>query len=451
MKYWCKKQLKQNNNLKHKTTKKSLIITAIVLALSGGAFAQTVLPLLPASHGLTGNQPAYTAQQQQEFPMMATGWNWWSSYIDLSDDGLGRLETMLGNNATIINSQVDGFVSYENGIWAGRLSSLSNSNMYVINMNTVPMAALQITGPRKVNAETYNISVNKGWNWIGYPCENEVEINAALANYAASDGDVINSQASGFASYSAAAGIWTGRLTSLVPGRGYKINSNNNSTISFHFTNATSKYEMDNNDNLTIWSTDYQRYQDNMCLMAVVNLQGQELRDTEYEVGAFVGDDCRGATKLMYVESIDRYVAFVSICGEENEQIQFRLLDHMTKDIYAAEAKNIVNYEGDKVIGSLKNPYVLNFNANLNSEELANSNLSIYPNPANKGQMIKLFIPGNHENLKVLVINAMGVVVRTESMIGEEFDMAANLTPGIYTVKIVSRDKQLYIKKLIIK
>lgn len=430
--------------------KKNILTLLAVCALAIGAKAQTELPLLPASHGMLGNQPAFTAQQQQEFPMMATGWNWWSSYIDLSDDGLGMLETMLGSNATAINSQLDGFAAYGNGIWAGNLSSISNSKMYVIGMNTMPMAALQLVGPRKINTENYNITVSKGWNWIGYPCENEVEINAALANYPATDGDVINSQTSGFSTYIASTNTWTGSLNSLVPGRGYKINSNNNSPLTFHFTNATSKYEMDNNDYLTIWNTDYYKYQDNMCLIAIVNLHGQELRDTEYEVGAFVKDDCRGASKLIYVESIDKYVAFVSICGEKNEQLQFRLLDHMTKDIYVAEAKNVISYEGDKITGSLNNPYVLNFNTSLNNEEYVIGNLNVFPNPVSKGQMITLSIPANRENLKVQIINALGVVVRTENLIGEELNMAANLTPGVYTIKIVSRDKQLYIKKLII-
>lgn len=56
-----------------------------------------------------------------------------------------------------------------------------------------------------------------------------------------------------------------------------------------------------------------------------------------------------------------------------------------------------------------------------------------------------------NRSLKVQVINTLGMVVKTLSMAGEEMNFAANFAPGIYTVKIVANDQQLYVEKLIVK
>ena len=422
--------------------KKNLLITAIVLALSGGAFAQTVLPLLPAAHGMTGNQPAYSAQQQQEFPAMATGWNWWSSYIDLSDDGFGMLETMLGSNASAIKSQTQ-FTSYGGGQWIGNLNSISNDQMYMIKMNELPAVYMAIAN-NALTINDVNITSHVGWTWVGFPSKNEIAIQDAMANYEANNNDVVKGMGA-FATYSN--GSWIGSLSSLEPGHGYMI-KNNGSEQTFNYAPST-RGAIENNSQNTQWIAAIHDFPTNMSMMAVINLMGEELRSSDYEVAAFSGNLCRGTVVPQYVESIDRYVAFLSISGENNDDLQFRLLDHETGDVYVAN--NRYNYCTDVVEGTLDKPYVLNFNTMSSTDELVASHLDLFPNPVVKGQMVKVSVPSNRKNLKVQVINALGVVVMTTNMSGEEMEFAANFVPGFYTIKIVAGDKQLFVEKLIVK
>ena len=431
--------------------KKSLLITAIVLALSGGAFAQTVLPLLPASHGMTGNQPAYSAQQQQEFPAMATGWNWWSSYIDLSDDGLGMLEEMLGSNAQQIKSQNSGFIVYNtnNDSWIGTLTEIDNSKMYCINMSLIPALSLTLRGT-VVSPSNVQIDVHSGWTWIGYPCSTENgDIAGALTNFEANNNDQVKSYNSGFAIYNSSTDSWIGTMTSFSPGQGYKIKSNASEVKTFTFPTAARSNVNSNFAFMTQWKAIDGKYADNMTMIAIAKLMGEELNDANYEIGAYCNDECRGSIKLMDVQEFNHYYAFLSIFGESNESIEFRLLDHNTGEVYLPE--NRYTYSTDKAEGTLENPYILNFNMSLGNEELSNDLVSLFPNPANKGQNVKLVIPNNKEHLTVQITNILGSVVRNERMTGEELNISTNLVPGIYTIKVIDSNKQLYIKKLVVK
>lgn len=422
--------------------KKNLLITAIVLALSGGAFAQTVLPLLPTAHGMTGNQPAYSAQQQQEFPMMATGWNWWSSYIDLSDDGLERLETALGDNATIIKSKT-AFVSYSSGFWDGNLASVSNDLMYKINMTQLPGETAKISGST-TTVDRVEITAHPGWTWVGFPSATSISVQDAMADFTASEGDIIKSKTQ-FASYSN--GLWDGSLTTLNPGIGYKINSHSNSDIAFHYMQA-SRNAIEEETPATQWIASHNQFADNMTMMAIVKLMGNELQSDEFEVGAYVGNECRGAISLKQIASKNCYMAFLTIAGAENEMLQFRLLNHETGDVYLAD--NSYKYAIDATEGTMDNPYVLNFNTLLGCDEFATSHLDIFPNPIASGQMVRMSLPGNRSNLKVQIINTLGTIVKTFNMNNDEASFSANMVPGIYTIKVVDSKKQLYIEKLII-
>lgn len=417
--------------------KKSLLITAIVLALSGGAFAQTVLPLLPTAHGMTGNQPAYSAQQQQEFPMMATEWNWWSSYIDLSDDGLGMLETMLGGNASIIKSQTD-FVSYQSEYgWYGDLSSINNQEMYMIEMQALPAGTLTLTGRSAVNLEDVAITAYaNGWTWVGFPSKNAINLDDAMSQYTANAGDIVKG-IEAFSTYYN--GTWFGELSALQPGQGYMIQNTGESNINFHFVSSRNAVEFKKNN--TQWNASIHEHPTNMNMIAVIKLMGEELTSTDYEVAAFSNGKCCGSVVPQYIEPFNRHMAFLTINGEGNTPVEFRLMDRSTGEVYLAS--NRYNFSTDAVEGSLENPYTLNFNTILGYEELTANHADIFPNPVERGQMVKVSIPSNRKNLKVQVINALGMVVMTTNMNGEEMEFAANFAPGFYTLKVVESDKQL--------
>lgn len=418
--------------------KKSFLITAIVLVLSGSAFAQTVLPLLPSAHGLTGNQPAYSAQPQQQTQEInfANGWNWWSSYVDLSDNGLENLKTLVGANTTAIKSQTQSLMQ-ENNIWGGTLTSLNNSLMYMINTIS-PIEGLEYTAiPVSIN--DVEISTGTGWTWVGFPSSTSIPVNDAMANFIAENNNVIKSH-NQTAMY--VDGIWTGSLTTLEPGRGYMIYGNSQN---FNYAPATRGF-VEEEVLPTYWTSSYNDFATNMNIVAVINLMGEIVNSTNYEVGAFVGDDCRGSIVPMSIAN--KNIALLTINGNDNDLLSFRLLDKETGEMYIAD--NNYKYVTNDIIGTVNEPYVLYFNTLMSNDEFKIGKMDMFPNPVKQDGMLTLSIPALNKNMKVQVINSLGMVVKSENMSTEKTNLSVNLAPGVYTVKVVAGDKQLYVERLIV-
>lgn len=418
--------------------KKLFLTASLALALGLGASAQTVVPLLPSAHGLTTNQPAYIATQEQTQEInLAAGWSWWSSYVDLSDNGLGMLQTALGANATTIKSQTQ-VTNYASGIWAGTLTAIDNTQMYAINTANA-IADVEMTA-LPVEISDVQISGASGWTWVGFPSNTAIEINAAMANYTPVNGSSIKSQ-SGVSTYNGTE--WFGTLTQLEPGMGYKLNG---PAQSFYYAPA-SKSDVIREVPATNWTANVHNYATNMNIFAVINLMGEEVTSDNYEVAAFAGD-CRGAVVPMFEETSGRHIAFMTISGNDGDNLEFRLLDKETGDIYVAE--NNYTYMTDAMEGSLKQPYVLYFNRILSNQDIF-ANMKLFPNPVNHDAQLTISMPVVNGKMRVEVINALGVTVMTENVTSEQTTLTLNVAPGIYTVKMLSSDKQLSIEKLIVK
>lgn len=72
-------------------------------------------------------------------------------------------------------------------------------------------------------AQEVTINLQPGWNWIGYPKAEAMDIPTALGTFTPMEGDVIKSQ-SNFTMYQD--GEWSGNLTQFMPGGGYMYLSN---------------------------------------------------------------------------------------------------------------------------------------------------------------------------------------------------------------------------------
>ena len=100
----------------------------------------------------------------------------------------------------------------------------------IIALATLILAAMTV-GQAQVP-----ITLNNGWNWISYPYSEPMTIQEALSGFTPANGDIINSQTEGSATY--LNGRWRGSLTTLVPGKGYMYNSADGTTRSFVFGGA---------------------------------------------------------------------------------------------------------------------------------------------------------------------------------------------------------------------
>jgi hypothetical protein len=363
------------------------------------------------------------------------GWNWWSSYIELSDiDGLAQLENSLGSSGVQIKSRNDGFVQYSNSMWFGELEDVGIVNEQFYMVKTSSECQASVVGQW---AQPYNhpITLASGWNWIGYPSHQSISLGTALSGFTPEDHDMIKSRFNASTYYVNEAdgtGSWQGTLKTVEPGMGYMYDSKSSGTKILTFVQgrgetAEANLSMENN----FFKPSVGNFADNMVVMAVLDMNGEELRGEHYELAAFAGDECRGSVKLLYVDVIDRYVAFLMAFGEQDDLLTFRFTDGTTT-VTAAE-RAIFAANDNK--GSLKDPLVLHFRGSGVSDEVT-PEVSVYPNPSNgaflvEGQGLRLVEVFNAFGQRVFACEANENIQKVD---------LSHCAVGVYQIRVVTSD-----------
>ena len=108
--------------------------------------------------------------------------------------------------------------------------------MKKILLSLICLAAMLTAGIR-LNAQEITITLNPGWNWIGYPNVEEMNIATALGDFVPMEGDILKSR---LTSSSYTNGRWRGNLSNFMPGWGYMYYSARTETTSFVFAQALS-------------------------------------------------------------------------------------------------------------------------------------------------------------------------------------------------------------------
>ena len=149
------------------------------------------------------------------------GWNWWAPTIEME---LGDIETNLGNRGILILSQNEGFARYENG-WSGTLSEVGLGKMYKIQLTAGDPVFFEVEGGLSSGT---TVTIEPGFNWIGYTGPAGLSIAEALGSFVPNDGDEIIDENGDSVYYDGE--NWEGNFTSLNPGKGYLYHSVANET-----------------------------------------------------------------------------------------------------------------------------------------------------------------------------------------------------------------------------
>ena len=155
-----------------------------------------------------------------------TGWNWWSTYLDIT---LDDLETALNGNCESIVCQ-NTSISYMDGYgWDGDFDTIDLSKMYKIEVSTD--CTLTLNG-NVVNPANCTITIKPGANWISFPVSQSMSLNQAFSGFTPTIGDSVKSN-SGSATFLGSS--WSGTLKNLDPGKGYIYKSKANTIKTFTF------------------------------------------------------------------------------------------------------------------------------------------------------------------------------------------------------------------------
>ena len=361
---------------------------------------------------------------------LGNGWNWFSSYVDMSgENGLATLQDALGTSGRQIKSQVTNhFSSYsvENQEWYGNseFTSLHKEKMYMIQ--TSADVELELSGDF-IDYEETPIQVNKGWNWISYPVNETVDINEALKNLNASDNDIVKMHGATFATYYGGKWLANNVVMTLEPGQGYMYYRKASDATSFVYN-----VPAENNNNKTnVAATDYRwtsasaEYANNMTITAMLSVDGELVRG-DYEIAALVNGEVRGNARPVYIESLDAYMLFMTVFGDDVEEVTFRYYDVETGAEF--DLDNNIIYSTDAIVGSIEEPYMFNLDI-LNIGETSIDEINVYPNPTTIGREISLDATCD----TVEVFNALGVKVAEYHNVDS---IDAIETAGIYVIRV---------------
>ncbi len=280
------------------------------------------------------------------------GWNWISLFVKTDAMTVASLLAQVADDVVTIKSQ-NAYLSFENGSWGGDLTGgLTNGQMYAVLMKAD--RTLRLVGAR-VEPSSNPVTVYNGWNWIGYYGRQVSDVTDALADLTPDDGNIIKGQ-SGVAYYDTYE--WSGSLSMLEPGEGYKLNvalgANEAKTFSYPSSVvnlAPSRKIMRAAANRaagTFQPVDFRIYSGNATMAVKVLKDNVPLANAE--VGVFASGECRAAAVTN-----NAGIAYLTIPGDDAVELSFKVADGNE----VTDIPGIVNYQTDAIYGSPKDPVLL--------------------------------------------------------------------------------------------
>lgn len=310
------------------------------------ATASQPLEAVTASMKVTGGVDGLAINYE-----MAEGWNWISTSIPA--DAVAFVEGLKTDFYRLVSQTQELYNDSKLGI-VGSLEAIDVTAAYKLQTTTATTMTLQGIPE---NPTTTSLSLQKGYNWIGYLPMTALPVATALSQLEAAIGDRLISQ-NGFAEYGDDG--WEGQLAMMNPTEGYIYHRTADATTFCYTEDAggnavetVSAAAVPKSDSMEpSWSYDVHAYPDVTTIIAQLYIMEQMADLDRYTVGAFCGEECRG------IASVVGDKLFITVHGtvKDNETISFRVYDE-TKGESLSVSETIV-FEGQS-LGNLKSPMPL--------------------------------------------------------------------------------------------
>lgn len=376
------------------------------------------------------------------------GWNWISFNLLSTDSNnlnqlLGGLKPKTGNEIKN-NTQVALFDSI-NG-WTGNLTNLNNGikpeQSYLLKVAVTD--TLEVRGI-EANPMNRSINLNTGWNYIGFVSQRNLSTNEALANWEASQNDVIKGQTN-FAVYDTMLG-WIGSLSALIPNNGYLYKSAKNGSFTYPRSAMFGKKGAENTTlTSAYWNYNPYQFNTNMNIVGKVNACDNLPTKNALLLGAFVNNELRGFAKPQTTNG-NELAYFLTISGNENEALTFKLLDESTGNVF--DLNQNLTYKGNSINGSITSPVLFNNNGPCVESKIANTiDSKVYPVPFTDMLSIEFNLPqANKVNIRLVDISGKEVGLVTSDNFNQGNNQitykAGNIPAGVYILEIESIAKTI--------
>ena len=322
---------------------------------------------------------------------LAAGWNWIS--FNLNDGNLNDVDRVLKNGRwmdgdLIKDNTSDKFASYSGGSWKSSGLGFTNVGSYLLY--TQNEQVLNTSGSEvDVTATVVPVATGR-WNYIGYLPIVNMTVKEALAGYDAQENDVLRSQDQ-FAMFSGKS--WIGNLKYMENGKGYMLKRVSGGDTGFHYPTVEGSLSSGSRKiNKVIYQN--RRYEGGMNMIAQ-----SEVVTSDDRILTFVNGELRGIGE--YVSTDKGGLNFINIAGQKRgDRIVFAL--ERAGEI-VAYANNVVRYNSNEVIGTISNPYKLDFRARENKT-------TVYPVPFEDELNVQVSAE-NGDEIQISVLNTVGQVV----------------------------------------
>lgn len=357
------------------------------------------------------------------------GWNWISltsgpAYIEeiTNEDGNALLVEARSQTELVYNDPVFGFF--------GDLYEMVPGQAYKLDAEmggTIFVDFFSNDYSPLYENSAFDQNINPRWNWVGYPYEYEYWLSDAYDATQLAEGDMVITKGGDMAIIKD--GEWTNDF-SVKPNTGMMLYHNGEAETSlpmkargaFEQGTWSISAEEAKSRKESVWQYDGSRFPNMMAVVGQLNIDSAD----DYTIGAFVGDECRGAGKI-----VDGLV-LVSLAGKAGEKVTFRLHNEWTGEFI--EVDNVLNFSD--MAGSLKNPVMLNVPEDATAiDNVSTEGISINGNVLNFGTY--------KGTATVTSIDGKVVAKTTESSISVD-----ELPAGIYVVVIEGGAKPI-VKKIV--
>ncbi len=368
---------------------------------------------------------------QNEIPFtlsLAQGWNWFSSFLDdpLNNDVATFLQP--------IQNAVDSLCGNTLIV-----SNLTPAESYKIRTNQ----SIQHTWQGMAcNPANYPLSLNPGWNRIGYPLAYTTNLSNAWSAFLPEEGDIIKTYEAFSTFYG---GKWVGTLHTLTPGDGVMYYSQSAKKMQFSTDSVhvnVRPLHIQRTDDVVPQNKGIHHYPDNNTIIARLYTHKNELiPEGIYTVLAYFGDECIG------VGSYEDDKIYLLMYGDEDlaAPVHFRAYNNITQDF--VEITEQLTF-GNTPVGNSSNPLPLHlaYTEDMTITYVSDNAYNIYPNPVRD----KLYISGAVEDIQVLSIYTMtGKIISRYGSYPSTGIPMKEVQDGSYLVVIETTSGYKYICKVI--
>lgn len=339
------------------------------------------------------------------------GWNWLSYNVSPDDKVLTTILSLLDTLGAFIKSQ-DAFSTWYagSGWYSGNgLEALYPEQMYNLQMKADTV--LEIDGLALDPAQT-PISVQNGWNWVGYIPDNCQNLDNALQSL--EDKAVFIKSQDAFAYYYEDYG-WYGSLAMMEPMEGYKLLMSTDSTLLY--SAGTSK-DIPATEKAPIvvkgWEVHPAEYAANMAITLALQCNDKRIDNENFVIGAFAGDECRGLAAVDHFPLTGEAIYSLLIYGEADEELSLRVYDQTNREETVLNAT--VTFLVDGMQGTADEPVMIGVNTTgLMGEAMIPDRYELrqnFPNPFNPTTYIAYTLP-EADDVTISIFDLQGRLVST--------------------------------------